>query len=276
MSESTTSQDLIRKSIFEIGHVLSVEGRTVTVRLYKNKNQSHLLYDGQLVKNISVGSYVKITKGFVDIVGKVEGEYIHEDKEFNKNYNKEETKIVRNLKISLFGHFENQKITQGTKELPLVNNKCFLLTKEEFDNLHNFFSSDEATIEVGSLTEEPSQTVRIGVNNLFASHIGIFGNTGSGKSNTLTKIYTQLFDNYSNNDNFYDSSKFIIIDFNGEYTNSEIITQKKTYTNYQHRHKKAMINIQSQLLISIKQKFYPCCLKQQKKHKNLFSIELCR
>ncbi|NYT28620.1 MAG: DUF87 domain-containing protein [Candidatus Thiodubiliella endoseptemdiera] len=42
----------------------------------------------------------------------------------------------------------------------------------------------------------------LGINKLFASHIGIFGNTGSGKSYTLAKIYRQLFEKYKDNTNF--------------------------------------------------------------------------
>lgn len=70
----------IYNSVFRIGVVYSVDGRTVKVCVDKNKNSSHLIYKGALIKNVSVGSYVKILKGFVSIIGKVESEYIVEDK----------------------------------------------------------------------------------------------------------------------------------------------------------------------------------------------------
>ncbi|WMY76654.1 ATP-binding protein [Buttiauxella selenatireducens] len=57
--------------------------------------------------------------------------------------------------------------------------------------------------------------VHIPVNGIFNSHIGIFGNTGSGKSNSLAKIYSELFS--SNGDNIFKKSTFVFIDFNGEY-----------------------------------------------------------
>jgi DNA helicase HerA-like ATPase len=64
---------------------------------------------------------------------------------------------------------------------------------------------------------------------LFNTHIGIFGNTGSGKSNTLTKIYTELFEQKAAN--FAGRSKFSILDFNGEYTGNQLISanKKKVY-----------------------------------------------
>lgn len=220
-------RELIRESIFIIGRVLSVDGRIVKIKLNKNKNHSHILFEGKTVKNVSVGGYVKIVKGFVSIIGKVEGEFISEEKYFNKEYNKEETKINRILQVSLFGHFEGNCFKQGIKEMPLIDNECFLLNRDEFNALHQFYKNSQKSIVIGNLTEEPSQTIRLGVNNLFASHIGIFGNTGSGKSNTLAKIYTELFKEFENFEEFKKRSDFVIIDFNGEYIGDNMITTNK-------------------------------------------------
>jgi len=222
------NEELIRESIFIIGRVLSVDGRIVRIKLNKNKNNSHILFEGKTVKNVSVGGYVKIVKGFVSIIGKVEGEFTSEEKYFNHEYNKEETKINRVLQVSLFGHFEGCQFKQGIKEMPLIDNECYLLNRDEFNTLHQFYKNSQKSIIIGSLTEEPSQKIRLGVNNLFASHIGIFGNTGSGKSNTLAKIYTELFKEFQNNTEFKTKSDFVIIDFNGEYVGDGMITSNKT------------------------------------------------
>lgn len=219
-------KELIRESIFIIGHVLSVDGRVVTVKVNKNKNHSHVVYEGRVVKNVSVGSYVKIVKGFINIIGKVEGESVVEEKYFNRQYNKEETKINRTLQVSLFGHFENDSFKQGIKEMPLVDNECYLLDRDEFNTLHQFYKDGTKTITIGCLTDEPAQKIKLSVNKLFASHIGIFGNTGSGKSNTLAKIYTSLFEECDIG-SFREKSKFVIIDFNGEYVEQEVISESK-------------------------------------------------
>lgn len=221
-------KELIKESIFIIGRVLSVDGRIVKIKLNKNKNHSHILFEGKTVKNVSVGGYVKIVKGFVSIIGKVEGEFISEDKYFNKEYSKEETKINRILQVSLFGHFEENHFKQGIKEMPLIDNECYLLNRDEFNTLHQFYKNSQKSIAIGSLTEEPSQKIRLGINNLFASHIGIFGNTGSGKSNTLATIYTELFKELVDHEEFKKRSDFAIIDFNGEYIGEDMITNNKT------------------------------------------------
>lgn len=229
--KSNTSETLLKESIFIIGTVSSVEGRKIKVKVKKDKNLSHLSYRGRTIKNVSVGSYIKITKGFIEIIGKVEGEYIREESVYNKEYKKDELKISRFLEVSLFGHFDKKedKFKQGIKEMPLIDNECYLLDREEFNKLHRFFNT-EATIKVGVLTEEPSQKIRLSIKKLFASHIGIFGNTGSGKSNTLARVFSELFDENIKSDNFKNNTRFVIIDFNGEYTKDELITtEKKSY-----------------------------------------------
>ena len=112
---------VIYNSVFRIGDVYSVDGRTVKIRVDKNKNSSHLIYKGALIKNVSVGSYVKILKGFIPIIGKVESEYIVEDKEpIEKDYQDAAKNIGRSLIVKLIGFLENGQYYRGVNELPLI------------------------------------------------------------------------------------------------------------------------------------------------------------
>lgn len=101
-------------SILKIGGVVSVKGRSVEIKVDTVKNASHLLYKGELLKNVSVGSYIKIAKGFTHLVGKIEGEYINENKfETSNTYYSEQEKIKRLLQISLIGFLEGGIFKQG-------------------------------------------------------------------------------------------------------------------------------------------------------------------
>jgi uncharacterized protein len=219
VSTSATYVDqLAEDAIFKIGKVVSVDGRTIRVAVDKTKNTSHLMYRGELLKNISVGGYIKIVKGFTRIIAKVEGEYTNEDKQFQRRqYVSEKEKINRILSVSLLGFFKGNRFERGIKELPLIDNECFLLHKLEFDQVHNFIRSGDQPLTIGTLSLEKGQEIQVGVNSLFASHIGIFGNTGSGKSYTLAKIYRELFEKYKQKRGFKRRAKFFFIDFNGEY-----------------------------------------------------------
>lgn len=221
---------LQENSIFRIGTVFSVEGREVKVKVDKVKNASHLLYKGILIKNVSVGGYVKIEKGFISIIAKIEGESIKEEKQSIQEYGKAENKINRILNAKLLGYIENAKFERGIKELPLIDNECYLLNSEEFKQIHQFVKPNDKPIQIGTLALERGQEIYVGVNSLFSSHIGIFGNTGSGKSYTLAKIYRQLFKSFDNQDKFKKNARFLLFDFNGEYNSEDvIISNKKVY-----------------------------------------------
>jgi len=230
--------EIIDKSlVLKVGSVISVEGRTIKVLVDREKNVSHLFYKGELIKSIVVGSYIKITKGFEELVGKIEGEYIEEDIfQSRKNYASDTAKIKRILIISLLGYFNNFSFERGIKELPLTDNECFLLDDAEFNKVHNFIKEGDEPIHIGQLAQERGMPINLGINGLFASHIGIFGNTGSGKSYTLANLYHTLFQKYKDRDNFKKKASFFLIDFNGEYVkegdNENIIIEsayKNTY-----------------------------------------------
>lgn len=205
-------------SIIKIGRVTAVKGRNVEVQVDTTKNASHMLYKGDLLKNVSVGSFIKIAKGFTYLVGKIEGEFIAEDKLTNdKFYKSEQDKIKRLLQISLVGYLEDSTFKQGIKELPLIDNEAFLLTLNEFNLVHSFVTKGEETFVLGDLAQEKGKPIELSVDRLFASHIGIFGNTGSGKSYTLAKLYHELLDKYKDFKKFKKNARFFIIDFNGEY-----------------------------------------------------------
>jgi DNA helicase HerA-like ATPase len=93
------------------------------------------------------------------------------------------------------------------------------------------FSTEDKPIKIGQLEFDDGVDISLGINKLFASHIGIFGNTGSGKSYTLAKIYRQLFKKYKKNENFKNNATFIIIDFNGVFSvASKNIDQKAAFS----------------------------------------------
>src|SRR5690625_3036567 len=214
---------IMERAVLRVGIVKSVRGRTIEVVVDKMKNVPHLLYNGSLIKNVSVGSYIKINKGFERIIGIIEAEEITEDKaEEKKDYKHETNKIVRVLKVKIVGFLEGGKFNQGVKDLPLIDNICYILTKEEYDRVHNFVDEEDKPIEIGHLSSELTKEINVGVNSLFASHIGIFGNTGSGKSYTLASLYHKLFDKYGSQSRFKENAKFLLIDFNGEYLKEDL------------------------------------------------------
>lgn len=223
---------LLKKSIFRIGEVSSVDGREVSVRVDQEKNRSHILYQGELLSNVSVGGYVKLIKGFNSLIGKIEKEYVKEDKtdSHSPGYTQAEERFVRFLSVKMLGYFSGDKYRKGIKELPLIGNECILLDAEEYQKIHSFAQEGECTIHLGALMTDELISIDVSVDRLFASHTGIFGNTGSGKSHTLATLYKNLFQKFGDQKAFQENARFILFDFNGEYANATTITPlKKVY-----------------------------------------------
>jgi DNA helicase HerA-like ATPase len=229
-THSNLQDRYVCNSIFTIGSVHNVKGKEIIIKVNKDKNLPHLFFRGKIVKNASVGlsNFVKILKGFTEIICKIEGEYLEEDKyDLDREYVSENQKISRFLNVSVFGFYDDDHHFQhGIKEMPLTGCECLLLSREEFETLHQLSDKSELSITLGTLSDEETQEINLPVKKLFAGHIGIFGNTGSGKSNTLAKMYSELFSQRMTK-NFKTKSKFVFIDFNGEYSDTSIITKDK-------------------------------------------------
>ena len=100
---------ILHEAVFQIGEVISIQGREVQVLVDKQKNLAHMFYRGALIKNVSVGGYIKIAKGYTFIIGKVDGERIEEEKSYNIQYAPQEEKMRRVLYVKLLGYIENKK-----------------------------------------------------------------------------------------------------------------------------------------------------------------------
>lgn len=249
---ATNKDIVISQSIFKIGVVLSVSGREIKIKVDKQKNLPHIIYNGALIKNVSVGGYVKIINGFSTLIAKVDGEYISSDKVLNNNYISKEDSVYRVLIVNLLGYMTPDRFVKGVKQLPLIDNDCYLLSNDEFKKIHRFVSKDtDKTITIGTLSTDSYTPIAIGVQKLFSSHIGIFGNTGSGKSYTLAKLYHELFHAYDGSEAFKKNSRFLLVDFNGEYSGENVITSNKKIYSLSTRSSKDKIPFHKDALLDL-------------------------
>lgn len=196
--------------VLKIGEVCEVSGRMIKAGIYSEKNTEYLNYDGAVIKNVSIGSFVLIRKGFANIVGKVEGEYMKDNVGIPQD-------IKRIIGIGVLGTIENEKFVHGVTNLPMIGNSVYVITEDVISKIFAKNATDKVTL--GTLIGYEEYPFEINVQELLCSHIGIFGNTGSGKSNTLAKLYYEVVRKYGSSASFLNNAKFMIIDFNGEYAN---------------------------------------------------------
>src|ERR1700728_4126764 len=212
---------LTQDAVLRVGEVTGVDGRKIHVLVDKNKNLSDMFFDGEILRNISVNSYVEIRKGFLSLIGRVEGENIEED--FSEQADKQFESVNRNkrvLTVALAGYIDERgKFTGGTKELPLIGNEAYIVTGEKIRRIHNLTREDGSPSVVIASIEGHDFDIDFPIDGLFNSHIAIFGNTGSGKSNTLAYLYQEIVRVLSarNLAAFKQNARFLLLDFNGEY-----------------------------------------------------------
>jgi DNA helicase HerA-like ATPase len=228
-----TADKLVQDAVLRVGEVCGVDGRRVYVRVDKNKNLTDLFLDGDILKNISVNSFIEIRKGFLSLIGRVEGEEIEEErppspaKQFSTA-----NRSKRTLTVALSGYIDEKgRFTGGTKELPLIGNEAYVVTREKIALVHNLATDGAPSISIADIYGD-NLAIEFPIDGLFNSHIAIFGNTGSGKSNTLAYLYQELIRALQarNKEAFEANARFVLFDFNGEYTAPHCISpDKKVY-----------------------------------------------
>lgn len=197
-----------------VGEVIAVHGTKVVLKIDEQSSKETLFRDGEKYKGVSIREYLSIQRGFRDIICMVEGEYLDESRVETRDG---KAAFVRKVEVRPIGFFDRTGFTQGIKFLPMIQDAAYLLPEERIRFI--FDRKADSSFKIGQMLKEE---IAVGLpwKRLFNSHIGIFGNTGSGKSNTLAKLYTVLF---SQKLQFIaGKSRFILLDFNGEYSGEQL------------------------------------------------------
>ncbi|KZX71660.1 MULTISPECIES: ATP-binding protein [unclassified Alcanivorax] len=206
----------------QVGEVIEVNGVKVVLRIFDESSKDTLFYNGDKYKGISIREYVIIRRGFRDIVCRVEGEYLDE-----KRFETDNQKVlyIRKVDVRPIGYFQEEKFYEGVKYLPMIKDPAYLSSESMIETI--FGPGQEDGFVIGEMLKE-GLPISLPWKRLFNTHIGIFGNTGSGKSNTLAKLYTTLFANKKAL--IRGKSTFAVIDFNGEYTGNQLVNQEDKTT----------------------------------------------
>lgn len=196
----------------DIGRIVEVRGINVKAKLFRLL-PPYLINNGIVVSAPKINSFVKTKVGLDTIICQVNGEY---------NVEKEDKATDYYIDLTVKGYIDHGKFIQGLRMLPIVSSNLSLLNNDDyaiiydFDKDHSFF--------IGKDLFEINKDIYLNFNNLMTTHIGIFGNTGSGKSNTLANVYSH----YIKELNGYVSSNatVLLFDLNNEYGNNSICNKQ--------------------------------------------------
>lgn len=222
-----------------VGTVREIRGTNVIIRLFENSSQMTYFLNGHRYSGVMIGSYIGIKRGHYTIVAKIEKEYaqdiFHDTKiqEFSKD------RFIREVEAKVIGSFVRENYISGMVAFPQIFNDVILLPNEKISSIICGDTSTEEDPTGGNPSTNPELFFKIGnlwpegipymINwaKIFNTHIAIFGNTGSGKSNTLARLYTNLFYLDTQKIIAFGESRFVVIDFNGEYVGTKVLSENK-------------------------------------------------
>jgi len=148
-------------------------------------------------------------------------EQIEPSKERDILFNPKNESIIS--KIRLIGTFNplSKTFKRGIDYFPTLESDVFTIEENDIEAIYNStLKDDQASLQIGNDIYFNQVKINADPNILFGKHCAIFGNTGSGKSCTVTSILQGVYLEKNRLQNANNKSlKTIIIDSNEEYSN---------------------------------------------------------
>lgn len=211
-----------------IGKLISINSDKFTVELLNQSINFTINGFEDIYQYAQINGYVILPYQDFYIVAEIFG--IRErDSEVKWQGEKEQilnkSNSVKYLDINPIGTIQKGKFKYGVSIFPTLYTDVLYIKKDELDTIFEY-NEDTLTVaetenstrlkllEIGTSSIFPDYKVKININDFFGAHSSVLGNTGSGKSCTISSMFQTLFkkDNYS-----AVGASLIFFDVNGEY-----------------------------------------------------------
>lgn len=98
--------------------------------------------------------------------------------------------------VKLIGEIKNDRFVPGVLTKPMIGNVCFIATTDEMklivvDDKNNVLKK----VLIGNMPLYNNTPAYVSTNTFFSNHFAIFGNTGSGKSCGVARLFQNVFFN---------------------------------------------------------------------------------
>ena len=222
----------------EIGRVISVDSFKIMIELDENIKGTHKSGYYDIYEVAKVNSYVIVPIGSDKIVALITRVKTFEDSEIEKSTGGIRfSKSKRHLIATMLGTItEENKYEEGIYNYPVLDNPVWYIIKEDLEKIFDSSSKKDVDCQkdfylpIGKNGSFKDYDIKINPDKFFTKHSAILGNTGSGKSCTVTSILQSLFNyNYSRKSDKEDKLKnatIIIFDTNGEYKSAFTISEE--------------------------------------------------
>ena len=213
----------------EIGRVVAVDSFRLIVELSDEIKGTHKSGYYDIYEVAKVNSYIVIPVGSDKIVALITRVKTFEENDFEKLSGEIKfSKSKRHLIATMLGTITEEKYVDGVYNYPVLDNPVWYVIRDDLEKFFDISIPQEKInyqkdfyLPIGKISNFPDYDIKINPDKLFTKHSAILGNTGSGKSCTITSILQSLFSyNYSlnrGNDEKLKNATIVIFDTNGEY-----------------------------------------------------------
>lgn len=206
----------------KIGKIVSVEFDKFRVKIFHTTKTSTVNIEGNVYYYGNIGSYLKVENSVGDIII-CEVSAIIDNSNESKPFTDFNIDSSRELIIKPIGTLKkNRKFSMGVGIFPSIYSDVLIVTEKDIqDILETKDDSDDVSdkkihneINIGESKNLINYKVKININRLFNIHTAVLGNSGSGKSNTISHIVQEII---RKKENFGRGIKTVLFDVNGEY-----------------------------------------------------------
>lgn len=203
-----------------IGKITSIGANDIIADLYDVSGNYINTIDG--VRFVGeVGAYVSISEIGRVIIAEITG--VTEKSQFSVTNELNKPNSKRQININLIGEIVSDTFNFGVSKMPLIFSEVQVISEKNLVTMLEVGSDEKAVFDsntravllpIGKSVIFNEYDVKINIDKFFGFHFAVFGNTGSGKSNTIACVLQTIFEK---KDYSAKGAKFIIIDSNGEY-----------------------------------------------------------
>lgn len=192
-----------------LGTVQDVQGATISIALDADTVSGLAFIEGQGYRIGQIGSFVRISIGFVDlfgIVSQVGAGAVPDTLAETQPYG------FRWIQVQLVGEgHRSGEFQRGISQYPTIGDEAHLVTEKDLARIYGRPDAPNF-VRIGSLASSDSISALVDIDRLITRHSAIVGTTGAGKSTTVSSLLKSLSDS-----RLYPSARIIVLDIHGEY-----------------------------------------------------------
>ena len=222
-----------------VGRVLSVDNFRVYIKIEDELKGTYKSGINGIYEVARINSYLIIPVGPDRIVALITRVSMKDEMEIDSNSASitlptSARYVSATMLGTIYNKYNENHFIQGVYSFPALDNPVWYVTESDLDQIfdnkqdkENINYEKDFYLPIGTSPAFQNYKVKICPDQFFVKHAAILGNTGSGKSCTLTSILRSLFRYEYKNNQHLENAHFVIFDTNGEYKNAFLPDNKQ-------------------------------------------------